>query len=287
MAYEDVLITPVYDWKHEIFAFTGQTWDSYDAIRKKYGIYTSSVKWPWRWHSMKKLIYQASEDEIDTAQYGPRSSYLDPASWVFPTDYSPPANDKVFYYDDTYQAMLAHVQANWDKAQVRAAFNKLPSELVKSKWHYFESKLTDLNYGAFAAAVSCDDTVGFFVPRYQISASWYYTASDDFYINIITDTQPLKRLYLVKVNGKGDLMWKPGGAKKVKSWWARLTSWIDNNNPIETQTPALSVKYYDFRAGQIAALKQWDSASTIERYQQICFINGWPKKDGRESPQMY
>jgi hypothetical protein len=166
---QDMLILPIYDWKHEIFSFTGHTWDTYNAIRSKFGTYTTSVTWPWRWHSMKRCIEQASWDDPDPLAYGAKASYLDPASRVIPGEYQPLAADKVFYYDDTFIAMMADAYSKLDRPEVVSALTGIFHQLAIAKWHYFETGLTNLNYGAFSSAINCENSVGVFVPRYKIS----------------------------------------------------------------------------------------------------------------------
>lgn len=287
MVNEKTMIIPKYDFKHEIFTFTGQTWDTYDAIRSKFGIYTNTIQWPWRFHSMKQTIESASIDHLDPASYADRSLLYDPASHVFPTDYVPKDIDKMFYYDDTWESLWTDVASKMDREAVNEALALLNGNIANSKWHYFETGLTNLNYGAFISALYCGDTVAFMAPRYKLSVSFYDDEeTGDYYIDLITDTRPLKRLYILTVNPKGDLTWKQKGTKKVKTWWERTKTWVSPASPIEVECPVKSVQYYDLKTDIIANIKKWNPALTVERYQQCTFHNWYPK-GAMEPPQFY
>jgi len=285
---EDTLIIPGFDFKHETFRFTGITWDSYAALKVTSPLNVSTVAYPWRMHSMKSIMSTASSDGLDPSNYGPASYSLDPSSELPADQYLVPQKDRVFFFDESFDLFWADVASKMGRPEVQTVVTGIRKRIADSKFHYYNTGLPNLNFGAYASAINCEDSVGLFVPRYKMSIEFQddYPNPGDYWAYMTTDTRPLRRLYIAKVSKKGELSWKPDGTKGTKTWWAPTATWETPASPALFEPPVVSFTYYDFESGQIAKLKEWEPDYTVEKYQQICFKNWYPK-GVRRSPQFY
>lgn len=286
---ESTIITPFYNFKYELFTFSGVTWDSFESLRGRYP-QTKTAPWPYRWHSMKHWITQASEQGLSSSHYGPKSSYIDPTV-PLPGDYVPVKGERVVRYTAGFVDAVATVTAaaNSGDAAAQQALTQFNQYLAQVKFTIYDTLMQDMNFGTFGSSVKCSDKVGMLTPMPLLHA-YYIHEQGNWDLNLVWDPHYGKRLYIINPETKNfDCTWKLTKTP-LKQYWEKIVNWATQY--VHVNPPVSGVTWYDLSNDHIQTLKKnWvlnpDYAEYIaEHWQQLEFVNRYP--DGtRISPQFH
>jgi len=283
-ANEDVVISPIYNFKTETFTFTGITWDSFEYLRNKYSK-TKYAQWPYRFHSMNQFESVASGEILH--QIGTKSDYIDSTERQ-PGDYEPKSGERVIGYTTGFVNSFATVKAAADggDAGAQEAYDLATQYLAAVKFYIYENIMQDINFGSFGSSHRSKDMCGVLTPRPLIHATQYFDEPNNtWHLDITWDPNYGKRLYFVNPRTKGfDTTWVQKSSA-TKTWWEKSVAVASPITP-----PVTKVTWKDYSNDQVQKIMKWEMDEDyleycVEKWQQLWFVNGYP--DGtRKAPQL-